>query len=71
MLNFDNLDQSEEELHSKFCSKYQKLSYILPARKRIVAIGDIHGDLDVFIKILLYSRIIDKKLNWTAEQKIL
>ena len=38
--------------------------------KRIIAIGDIHGDFDVFLKTLLLGRIIDKNNNWIAEDTI-
>ncbi len=36
-----------------------------PAR-RLVAIGDIHGDLDAFIAILKRASLIDDSLKWTG-----
>lgn len=34
---------------------------------RIIAIGDIHGDYDVFIELLKIAKIIDSKLNWVGK----
>jgi len=34
--------------------------------EKIVAIGDLHGDYDAFIKILKGTKLIDKKLHWTG-----
>lgn len=38
--------------------------------KRIIAIGDIHGDFDVFIKTLLLGKIIDKNNKWISHDTI-
>lgn len=38
--------------------------------KRIIAIGDIHGDFDVFIKTLLLGKIIDENNKWIASDTI-
>ena len=32
--------------------------------KRIVAVGDIHGDQKQFLKVLITAKIIDKEQNW-------
>lgn len=39
---------------------------VFPPAKRIIVIGDIHGDLEALITILFYSGVIDKYLNWIA-----
>ena len=39
---------------------------ILPPVKRIVAIGDIHGDYKVLVKILYKANIINKHKEWIA-----
>ena len=36
--------------------------------KRIVAVGDIHGDYEAFIKILEGTGIIDDELNWIGKE---
>ena len=33
---------------------------------RIVAVGDVHGDYDQFVKVLRAAQVIDEKLNWSA-----
>jgi hypothetical protein len=38
--------------------------------KRIIAIGDIHGDFDVFIKTLLLGKIIDENNKWIVNDTI-
>jgi len=37
-----------------------------PAAERIVAVGDIHGDYDQFVKTLRAADVIDDKDNWIA-----
>lgn len=39
---------------------------ILSKQKRIIAIGDIHGDWEALIKCLNKANLIDKNLNWSA-----
>ena len=34
---------------------------------RIIAIGDIHGDLEIFIELLKLAKVIDSKLNWIGK----
>ncbi len=34
--------------------------------ERIVAVGDLHGDFNNFVRILRYNNIIDDKNNWAA-----
>lgn len=40
---------------------------ILPAQKRIIAIGDLHGDWTALITCLQIANLIDKQLNWCAQ----
>lgn len=44
---------------------------IYPAAKRIVAIGDIHGDVDAFRKALQNSGVIDSKDRWIGGPTVL
>src|SRR5579863_3887269 len=32
--------------------------------ERIVAIGDIHGDLEVFVNLLKTAKLVDNRNNW-------
>ncbi|ORX55832.1 Metallo-dependent phosphatase [Anaeromyces robustus] len=38
--------------------------------KRIIAVGDIHGDYNQFIKILTHAKLIDKNKNWIGKNTI-
>jgi len=55
-----------EEDFLKDCPASQFIPTILPATKRIIAIGDIHGDLQLAIKSFKIANLIDNKLNWIA-----
>lgn len=39
--------------------------------RRIVAIGDLHGDYEQTIKVLQLAKIIDDDKNWTSSNGIL
>ncbi len=39
--------------------------------KRVVAIGDVHGDFKKFISILLQAKIINDRTDWIAKDTIL
>lgn len=41
----------------------------LPAAKRVVVIGDIHGDIQRLIKCLYAAKLINTKLQWVAEPR--
>ena len=45
------------------CRNYKQVPDILPACKRIIAIGDIHGDYDLAVSCLKMAKLIDDKLN--------
>ena len=38
---------------------------------KIIAVGDIHGDYQVFIKVLLMCKLIDINLNWIGDDTYL
>lgn len=58
---------SSDEIWKNECSKFKKLSHIIPAVPRIIAIGDLHGDLNITKKIFKYAKLIDDKYNWIAK----
>lgn len=51
------------------CENFEEIPHILPAKKRIIAIGDLHGDHDLTINCLKLAKVIDYKLNWIAKPK--
>lgn len=50
--------------------KYPKIPHILPAPKKIVVFGDIHGDLELAKKLLKLAGVIDDNLNWIGGDTI-
>ena len=59
-----------EDLHNNYCHKYNYMPTNLPATRRIVALGDIHGDYKLAIKLLKIAKVIDENLNWIGEDTI-
>ena len=51
-------------LTMEICKYYQKGVY--PGVYKIIAIGDIHGDLDAYIKCLFKAGVVDNNINWTG-----
>ena len=47
-------------------TNYQNKKYIFPKVKKLVAIGDLHGDLVATIKALKLAQVIDKNLSNTT-----
>lgn len=62
-----SIKDKDEALFDKHCEKYEKLPSVLPAVKRIIAIGDIHGDYEVAIKCFKAAELINDKLEWIAQ----
>ena len=46
------------------CDGYEKVPDILPPTRRIICLGDIHGDLLATKKSLQLAQVIDKNGNW-------
>lgn len=58
------LKYNDKESWDKDCKGYPYLETIIKPVKRIVALGDIHGDFNLLIKILLLVGVIDEDYNW-------
>ena len=65
-LDKKELDE-EEKIYKKYCSKYEKIPHILPKCDRIIAIGDIHGDMQLTIDCLKLAKIINDDNDWIAD----
>lgn len=67
-IKFD--DNYKDDIFDKYCNKYPKLPHILGERKRIICIGDLHGDFNLTIKCLKdVAKVIDDNYNWIAKPK--
>lgn len=62
-----NNDIFNDDDFMKDCPNYDFLPTIIPPVKRIIAIGDIHGDLDLAIRSFKLAGLIDDKFNWIAK----
>ena len=60
-------EDSEEKIYKKYCSKYERIPHILPIAERIIAIGDIHGDMQLTIDCLKLAKVINDDFDWIAE----
>lgn len=61
------------DVHSKKCLMHLYVPTKLKMAKRIVAIGDLHGDFDLAIKSLQIARVIsieNKKIKWIGGNTI-
>lgn len=61
-----NNELYEKEDFLKDCPNYKFIPTTLPPAKRVIAIGDIHGDLNLAIKSFKLAKLIDDNYNWIA-----
>ncbi len=54
----DNFINNFKEIYDKKCNN-NYLPSILPATRRIIVIGDIHGDMEMLLKCLKIAKLID------------
>jgi hypothetical protein len=59
-----------KEFHNKYCSEYNFIPTIIPKSRRIIALGDIHGDFNLCIKLLKIAKVIDNDFNWIGGDTI-
>lgn len=60
-----------ETYWNTYCKDYKKIPYILPKQRRIVVIGDIHGDLFKAIESLKIAKVINDKLEWIGQDTVI
>lgn len=53
------------------CKDYKKLPSILPPTRRILVIGDIHGDFDKLIELLELGGVINRSKQWTGGDTVI
>jgi hypothetical protein len=59
-----------ETVYREKCINYDKLPSVLPAVRRIIVIGDLHGDWNMTVKSLKIAKLIDDKLRWTGKDTV-
>lgn len=52
------------------CDNFDKPPHIVPNTKRIIAIGDIHGDFTLLLKCLKLANVIDNNNQWIGKDTI-
>lgn len=52
-------EYEDNKLFNKHCKTHKYYPLIMPAKKTIIAIGDLHGDYDLAIRILKLANMID------------
>ena len=65
--HISDYETKDRTLFKKHCKEHKYYPSIFPAQKRIVVIGDIHGDYEVAVESLRVAGAIDKNLNWIGK----
>lgn len=52
------------------CNKFNILPSILPPVKRIIVLGDLHGDWNMTINSLKIAKLINNNLNWIGKDTV-
>ena len=69
-LSKDKFIENFNNLYKIKCSKYRYTPSILPAVKRIIVIGDIHGDMNKLIECLKIGKLINSKGKWIGKDTV-
>lgn len=59
-------EKHDKEEFQEECKGYPYTPTILPAKRRVVVIGDLHGDYGLTIQCLKLARVIDENLKWVG-----
>jgi hypothetical protein len=59
-----DLINEDKKIFDKYCKKFKYYPPIIPAQKRIIVLGDLHGDFSLTIKLLKLAKVIDHNNNW-------
>ncbi len=64
------INKKNKEFFKEHCSEYEYIPTVLPKARRIIALGDIHGDFGLCVKLLILAKVIDKDYNWIGGDTI-
>lgn len=59
-----------DNFYKEYCKGYNYIPTVLPKARRIIAIGDIHGDYELCINLLKLGKVIDDNNNWIGGETI-
>lgn len=59
-----------EYIYNQKCKDFDKLPSVLPPVRRIIVIGDLHGDWEMTVKSLKIGKLIDNNLNWIGKDTV-
>ena len=65
-----SMSDFNEKAFKEDCPGYEQKPLIIPAAKRVIAIGDIHGDYDLAVESFKLAGLIDDNLNWIGKDTI-
>ena len=65
-LQGEALQDYDKKSFEEDCPKYNYFPTILPQRKRIIAIGDLHGDYKLTLDCLKLAKVIDNNNTCNA-----
>jgi len=60
----EKLDNNDSDSDQELCKEYDEFPTCLDKVRRIIVIGDIHGDFKLTIDCLILAKVIDEKYNW-------
>jgi len=69
-LGTKNFEKDDLNNFYKYCPNHTYIPTILPPQKRIIVIGDLHGDLDLTLRCLRLAQVIDNNLNWIGNNTV-
>jgi hypothetical protein len=63
----EDIKMTDEELFKKDCGGYDYIPTIIGVKKRVIAIGDLHGDFELLIRCLKIGGVINEKNEWIGK----
>ena len=65
------MDKKEwQKIYKEKCKNFKEYPSVLPAVKRIIVIGDLHGDWEMCIKSLRIAKVINSNNKWTGGETV-
>ena len=65
-----NYKEQDKKLFREKCPNFKYYPPIMSAVKRIIAIGDLHGDFDLTIRVLKLAKLIDNNHKWIGGETV-